>query len=183
MANVPSFRVWYRGASACTLVPVFDTEEHPNVPSFRFWVPGNIRQNHPLETTLLRTPELFDMFRAGQKPLTLQSLLFFFRFPCFFCCFPICLAFLWVFPFLSKDFRGSAERKTLAFFGVSLAFSKQSRRARDILERKSVKERKRAQKGANPSPQKSANPSPQKSANACPQKGAKERKNCKQPVV
>ena len=46
---------------------------------------------------------------------------FFSRFPCF-CCFPISLAFLCVFPFFSKDFRGSAKRKTLVFFGVSLAF-------------------------------------------------------------
>ena len=45
----------------------------------------------------------------------------YFRFPCFFR-FPISLAFLCVFPFFSKDFRGSAKRKTLAFFGVSLAF-------------------------------------------------------------
>ena len=47
----------------------------------------------------------------------------FFRFPCFFC-FPISLAFLGVFPLLSKVFRGSAKRKTLVFFGVSLAFPK-----------------------------------------------------------
>ena len=37
----------YRGTSACTLVPVCGTREHPNVPSFRFLVPGNIGQNHP----------------------------------------------------------------------------------------------------------------------------------------
>ena len=42
----------------------------------------------------------------------------FFRFPYFFR-FPISLACLCVFPFFSKDFRGSAKRKTLAFFGVS----------------------------------------------------------------
>ena len=46
---------------------------------------------------------------------------FFFRFPCILR-FPISLAFLCVFPFFSKDFRGSAKRKTLACFGVSLAF-------------------------------------------------------------
>ena len=38
---------------------------------------------------------------------------FVFRFP---------LLFLCVFPFFSKDLRGSAKRKTLAFFGVSHAF-------------------------------------------------------------
>ena len=31
------------------------------------------------------------------------------------------------FPFFSKDFRGSAKRKTLAFFGVSPAFFKKSK--------------------------------------------------------
>ena len=41
--------------------------------------------------------------------------------------FPISLAFLCVFHFFSKDFKGSAKRKTLAFFGVSLAFSKKAR--------------------------------------------------------
>ena len=40
----------------------------------------------------------------------------FFQFPCFFR-FPISLAFLCVFPLFSKDFRGSAKRRTLAFFG------------------------------------------------------------------
>ena len=43
-------------------------------------------------------------------------ILAFFRFPCFFR-FPIFLAFSCVFPSFSKDFRGSAKRKTLAFFG------------------------------------------------------------------
>ena len=38
------------------------------------------------------------------------------RFPCFFR-FPIFLAFLCIFPLFSKDFRGSAKRKTLAFLG------------------------------------------------------------------
>ena len=32
------------------------------------------------------------------------------------------LLFCGVFPFFSKDFRGSAKRRALAFFGVSLAF-------------------------------------------------------------
>ena len=42
--------------------------------------------------------------------------------------FPISLAFLCVCPLFSKDFRGSAKSKTLAFFGVSLAFfSKKAR--------------------------------------------------------
>ena len=48
---------WYQEASECTFVPVFGTGEHPNVPWYRFLVPGNIRQNHPLETTLLRTSD------------------------------------------------------------------------------------------------------------------------------
>ena len=48
-------------------------------------------------------------------PLTLQSLFF-----SLFVFFPMSLAFLCVFPFFSKDFRGSAKRKTLAFLGVSL---------------------------------------------------------------
>ena len=43
---------------------------------------------------------------------------FVFRFP---------LLFLGVFLGFSKDFRGSAKRKTLVFFGVSLAFSKRAR--------------------------------------------------------
>ena len=41
--------------------------------------------------------------------------------------FPISLAFLCVFPFFSKDFRGSATRETLVFFGVSLAFFQKSK--------------------------------------------------------
>ena len=56
-----------------------------------------------------------------QGTLTLQSLLFwisllfsFADFPCFF----------GLFSFDSKDFRHSAKRRTLAFFGVSLAFFK-----------------------------------------------------------
>ena len=43
--------------------------------------------------------------------------------PCLFCS-PFSLAFLCVFPSFSKDFRGSAKRKTLVFFEVSLVFSK-----------------------------------------------------------
>ena len=51
--------------------------------------------------------------------LTLQSLLFSIS---LFFCFPSFLTFLFVFPSVSKDFRGSAKRNTPAFFGVSLAF-------------------------------------------------------------
>ena len=50
----------------------------------------------------------------------------FFRFPCFFC-FAIFLAFLCVFPFFSRDFKGSAERKVLAVFGGSSLFKQKSR--------------------------------------------------------
>ena len=50
----------------------------------------------------------------------------FFRFPCFFC-FPIFLAFLGSFSFFSKDLRGSAKRRTLALFRVSLAFFQKSK--------------------------------------------------------
>ena len=53
-------------------------------------------------------------------------ILAFFDFLAFFC-FPIFLAFLCVFPSFSKDFRGSAKRKTLAFFGKTLGFSKKAR--------------------------------------------------------
>ena len=41
--------------------------------------------------------------------------------------FPIFLAFLCVFPLFSKDFRGSAKRKPLLFWGETLAFSKKAR--------------------------------------------------------
>ena len=47
--------------------------------------------------------------------LTLQSLFFFFRFAVF-------LAFLCVFPFFPKDFKGSAEREILVFFRGVLVF-------------------------------------------------------------
>ena len=51
-------------------------------------------------------------------------ILAFFDFLAFFR-FPISLAFLCVFPFFSKDFRGSAKRKTLVFFsGFPLHFPK-----------------------------------------------------------
>ena len=50
----------------------------------------------------------------------------FFNFLAFFR-FPISLAFLVRFSFLSKDFRGSAKRKTLAFFGISLVFFQKSK--------------------------------------------------------
>ena len=54
-------------------------------------------------------------------------ILAFFRFPCFFR-FPIFLAFSCVFPSFSKDFRGSAKRETLAFFGEKpLLFRKKSK--------------------------------------------------------
>ena len=49
-----------------------------------------------------------------------------FRFPCFFR-FPIFLAFLGVFPLFSKDFRGSAKRKTLAFLGKNPCFFQKSK--------------------------------------------------------
>ena len=45
----------------------------------------------------------------------------FFRFPCFFD-FRFPLLFWGVFPFFSKDFRGSAKRKNLAFWGVLPCF-------------------------------------------------------------
>ena len=58
------------------------------------------------------------------RSLTLRSLFFSFSmlssfsdFPCFFV----------HFPFFSKDFRGSAKRKTLAFFGFPLLFFKKAR--------------------------------------------------------
>ena len=38
---IPHSGFWYRGTSACTLVPVFGTGEHPNVSSFSFLVPGH----------------------------------------------------------------------------------------------------------------------------------------------
>ena len=83
-----------------------------------------------------RKPHLSELFSRGPKAeldpigtifaLTLLKSLFFFSLdflvfsfsdlPCFFwfvCC-----------PFFSKDFRGSAKRKTLVFFGVSLFSSK-----------------------------------------------------------
>ena len=50
----------------------------------------------------------------------------FFQFPCFFR-FPIFLAFLCVFPLFSKDFRGSAKRKTLAFLGKNPCFFQKSK--------------------------------------------------------
>ena len=64
--------------------------------------------------------------------LTLQSLLFFdflacfvFRFPCF----------LVRFPFFSKDFRGSAKRKTLfSFSGFPLASFKKARETPTVRE-------------------------------------------------
>ena len=43
----PRSSFWYRGTSACTLVPVSGTGEHPNVARSGFLVPGNIRQDHP----------------------------------------------------------------------------------------------------------------------------------------
>ena len=49
-------------------------------------------------------------------------ILAFFDFLAFLCVFPIFLAFLCVFPLFSKDFRGSAKRKTLAFLGKSPCF-------------------------------------------------------------
>ena len=53
-------------------------------------------------------------------------ILAFFDFLAFFR-FPISLAFLCVFPFFSKDFRGSAKRKTLAFFGGFPCFFQESK--------------------------------------------------------
>ena len=85
--------------------------------------------------SLLRTPKLGVVLPRATFPsvrnscvfvlcdlvtLSLQPLLFFFRFPCFLRV-PIFLAFFCPF-FFSKDFRGSAMRKALAFFRVSLAF-------------------------------------------------------------
>ena len=58
----PHSGLWYRGTSACTLVPVFGTGEHPNVPSFRFLVPGNIRQNHSFGNHPFANPQFV---RAG----------------------------------------------------------------------------------------------------------------------
>ena len=55
-------------------------------------------------------------FSGGSPTLTLQSL--FFRFPCFlfyFFSFAVFPAFLYAFPFFSKDFEGSAEREILFF--------------------------------------------------------------------
>ena len=61
------------------------------------------------------------MFFHAQYALTLQSLLFSL---CFFCCFcfAVLLAFLCVFALFSKYFKGSAEKKILAFFRGILAF-------------------------------------------------------------
>ena len=53
-------------------------------------------------------------------------ILAFFDFLAFFC-YPIFLAFLCVFPLFSKDFRGSAKRKTLAFLGKSPCFFQKAR--------------------------------------------------------
>ena len=53
-------------------------------------------------------------------------ILAFFDFLAFFC-FPISLAFWGVFPFFSKDLRGSAKRKPLLFSAPTLAFSKKSK--------------------------------------------------------
>ena len=54
----PRSGFWYRGTSACTLVLVLGSGEHPKVPSVRFLVPGNIRRNDPFGNhSVLRTPD------------------------------------------------------------------------------------------------------------------------------
>ena len=65
-------------------------------------------------------PRFVPICSDSSNSLTLQSLLFsisllfsFSDFPCFFLC---------VFPLFSKDFRGSAKRKTLAFLGENPCF-------------------------------------------------------------
>ena len=64
---------------------------------------------------------IFPEFLPNSQPYPGPSNPCFYRFPCLFC-FPIFLAFLVRVPFVSKDFRDSPKRKTLAFWGVSLAF-------------------------------------------------------------
>ena len=65
LANVPSFRFWYRGTSECTFIPCFGTGEHPKVPSFRFLVLGNIRQNHPSGNHPFANPRVLGPFFVG----------------------------------------------------------------------------------------------------------------------
>ena len=77
--------------------------------------PGLRLRTHLAHHFTIRIPSVFLI------TLTLSPC--FFRFPCFFC-FSIFLVFLCVFPLFSKDFRGSAKRKTLALLGQTLAFSK-----------------------------------------------------------
>ena len=60
-----------------------------------------------------------EILRSPDPPtLAFFDFLAFFRFSLLFWC---------VFPSLSKDFRGSAKRKTLVFFGISLAFFQKAR--------------------------------------------------------
>ena len=62
----------------------------------------------------------FHFHAATVAPLTLQTLFFFvFRIPLFFCAF--------FDPAFSKDSRGSAKRKTLAFFRAFPAFPRESK--------------------------------------------------------
>ena len=83
---------------------------------------------HPIRKGKLKKSE--NQKGDSQSTLTLQSLLFsislLFSFSDF-------LAFLCVFPPSSKDFRGSAKRKTLAFFGGFPCFFQKSKgwRVRD----------------------------------------------------
>ena len=62
----PRSGFWCRGTSACTLVPVFGTGEHPNVPLFRFWYRGTSAKTTLLKTTLLWTPILCIARRTSQ---------------------------------------------------------------------------------------------------------------------
>ena len=63
-----------------------------------------------------------NLVRRRLSTLTLQSLLLSISLLFSFSDFPCC--FVALFPFFSRDFKGSAKRKTLAFFGVSLVKSK-----------------------------------------------------------
>ena len=61
----------------------------------------------------------YEMLLNPDPPILVFFIVCFFFFPC-----PFSLAFSCVVPFFSKDFRGSAKRKTLVLFRGFLAFSK-----------------------------------------------------------
>ena len=58
---------WWLAIGDLAHLSGFSTGEHPNAPSFRLLIQGNIRQNHPLETTLLRSPDKRWTHRAVQS--------------------------------------------------------------------------------------------------------------------